>query len=165
MSWFSQDMLFDIIIFLISPVNTMMILAVMFMPAHPSFSLCYKNKRLDCSSFRNFHDDSSINGISVCKSVLAVDGIIFNWEIFYCHVPKRKSPHSKKKVKPFAPCTGALYCLYRRSSMQILLNLFFVYHTTPTGVRQPKWKKLSVLQKFKLKMKNSSLNCNWMVKR
>lgn len=82
--------MFDVIIFLILPVHMMVMLPVMFTPANPSFSLCYENKWMDCSFPRNLHDDSSIDGISICEGILAVDGIIFNWEICDGHFPQRK---------------------------------------------------------------------------
>lgn len=89
--------MFDIIIFLILPVHIMMVLPVMFTPANPSYSLRYENKWLDYSWLRNLHDYSSLNSISICKGILSVDGIIFNWKISDGHFPQRNVPCETNK--------------------------------------------------------------------
>lgn len=105
LSCLSQDVMFDIIIFLIGPVHMSLMLPVMFSPANPSFSFCYKNKRMDFSLLRNLHDDSSINSISICEGVSAVDGIVLNWEGFDGHFPpKIHSGKLKSLVKPRGNC-------------------------------------------------------------
>ncbi len=102
LSRLSQDVMFDIIIFLISPVHMMVMLPVMFTPANPSFSLCYENKRLDFSFLWNLHNNPSIDGVSICEGVSAVDGIIFNQKIFDGHFSQKGilSGKSKSPVKP-----------------------------------------------------------------
>lgn len=123
--------MFDVIIFLILPVHMMVMLPVMFTPANPSFSLCYENKWMDCSFLRNLHDDSSIDFISICEGILAVDGIIFNWEICDGHFPQRKiktACETHKKLKPCKPRRVSLRCLM--SSIQILFNVFFMSEAT-----------------------------------
>lgn len=135
-SWFSQDMLFDVIIFLSSPVNVGLILSVMLTPAYLGSSLSTKSQRLDFGFTRHLHNNSSINDISIREGVFAVDGIVFDWEFFNGHFQMAKSggkqksvAKTKRKLKPVAPSAATLCRLYLLSSIQMLWNQFFLYHT------------------------------------
>lgn len=77
----------DFVVFFILPVHVMVILPVVFRPAHPGFSLSDENKGLDCSFLGNLHDDSPVDGVSIREGVSAVDGIVFNREICNRHPP------------------------------------------------------------------------------
>ena len=153
----------DIIIFLISPENAVIMLPVILMPDNPSFSLCCENERLDFSLFRNLHDDSSIDGISIGEGVVAVDGVIFNREIQDGHRPQRNTRwkslvKSKKKLQPCGPCSAAIY---PTSGVQILWSWFF---WCAPAAPQSDWRQLSVLHNSVTKqMQRRRLQSNWMV--
>lgn len=85
-------MMFDIVINHILQIPcTIATLPVPFSSENMSESLRYENKWTDVSFLRKLHDNSSINGISICEGISAVDGIIFNWEMFDGHSPKRNT--------------------------------------------------------------------------
>lgn len=98
-SWSSQDMLFDVIIFLSSPVNVGLILSVMLTPAYLGSSLSTKSQRLDFGFTRHLHNNSSINDISIREGVFAVDGIVFDWEFFNGHFQMAKSGMKKNLLQ------------------------------------------------------------------
>lgn len=76
----------DFVIFFFLPVHLMM-LPVVFRPANVGFSYSDENEGLDCSFLGNLHNDSPVDGVSICEGVSAVDGIVFNREICDCHPP------------------------------------------------------------------------------
>lgn len=117
LSRFSQDIMLDLVISFILPVDVVVVLPVVFTPAHPRFSLSYENERLDCSFLRNLHDDSPVDGVSICEGVDAVDGIVFNSEICNCHPSLARQ--WALSVKP-----GSKWSLLRVSVSHLLLNQF-----------------------------------------
>lgn len=90
LSGFSQDVMLDFVVFFILPVHVMVILPVVFTPAHSCFSLSDENQGLDCGFLGSLHDNPPIDGVSICESVAAVDGIVFNREMSDCHPPPTK---------------------------------------------------------------------------
>lgn len=115
--------MFDAVVFLISPVNAMVVLPMLFMPANVSFSLPYKKKRLDTGFRRDLQDDPPIDGVSICEGVLAVDGIVFNFKFFDCHFQQGGNlVRIKEELKPTKCCTFAS-SIYMFTDLQILFNL------------------------------------------
>lgn len=117
----------DFVIFFILPVHMMVILPVVFRPAHPGFSLSDENEGLDCSFLGNLHDDSPVDDVSICEGVSAVDGIVFNREICNCHPPPTEIT---KGNEPGSNCS--------LTKPAKLLKLVFVKHPTLVQpVQQP----------------------------
>lgn len=83
--------MFDTVIFLVRPEDTMLMLPVIFIPPNVSFSLRNESDRVDLSFFRNLHDDSSINGVSICEDIPAINGVVLNVEFCYRHFPTERS--------------------------------------------------------------------------
>lgn len=121
LSRFSQDIMLDLVIFFILPVDVVVMLPVVFSPAHPRFSLSYEKESLDCSFLRNLQDDSPIDGVSICEGVAAVDGIVFNSEI--CNRHPSLAREWALSVKP-----GSKWSLLRVSVNHLLFNQFSNLH-------------------------------------
>lgn len=85
LSRFPQDAVLDLVIFFILPVDVVVMLAVVFTPAHPRFSLADEHERLDCGFLGSLHHDSAVDGVSICEGVAAVDGVVFNSKSCNCH--------------------------------------------------------------------------------